>query len=249
MDLDWQRRYRLDNVGQLDDVGQCIGRRIGHSSGGGAAIVLGGSSTISGAVDLVSAAPTVSHLTFSANRPVTITSTAAGGGQLTLENGSSLAAVVVSGSGQTIDGTVAVTLNSEAWITTLSSSDTLSIGGDISSGTAACGIILDGPGTLILSGSNRFGGGTTVNDGILEIAAADALPVGSSLTVGAGGTQLFDASAATWGKCGGPRTGAEYAPAADRRYGDSARCENQENGKGDVCTILVGWAELASPTK
>ena len=160
--------------------------------GSGAAIVLGGSQATSGTVDLLSAAPSISHLTFDANKITTITSTATGGGQLTLDNGSSPVAVVVSGSGQAIDDKVAVTLDSDAWITTSGSSDSLSIAGDISDGTAAHGIIKDGLGTLILSGSDTYTGGTTVDAGTLIVASGDALPDGTSLTVGAGGTLIFD---------------------------------------------------------
>ena len=102
--------------------------------GSSAAIVLGDSHATGGTVDLLSAAPSVSHLTFDANKTITITSTAVGGGRLTLDNGSGPAAVVVSGSGQAIDGKVAVVLDSDAWITTSGSSDSLSIAGDISDG-------------------------------------------------------------------------------------------------------------------
>ena len=80
-------------------------------------------------MDLLSAPPSVSQLTFDANKTITITSTAAGGGQLTLDNGSSPAAVVVSGSGHAIDSKVAIALDSDAWITTSGSGDSLSIAG------------------------------------------------------------------------------------------------------------------------
>jgi autotransporter-associated beta strand protein len=162
--------------------------------GGNAAIVLGGSNSTSGTVDLLSAAPSVSHLTFEADKIVTITSTASGGGRLTLDNGSNPVGVVVSGSGHLINSEVAVALDSDAWITISGSSDSLSIAGNISNGTAAHGIIKDGLGTLILSGNDTYSGGTIVNIGILEIEAADALPDGTSVTVGAGGTLVLGSS-------------------------------------------------------
>jgi autotransporter-associated beta strand protein len=56
--------------------------------------------------------------------------------------------------------------------------------------------VLDGPGTLVLSGTNSYTGGTTVEAGTLIVTSNTALPDGSSLTVGAGGTFLFDPSAA-----------------------------------------------------
>jgi len=168
--------------------------------GSGAAIVLGDSHSTSGTVDLLSAAPDVSHLTFGADRTMTITSTAPGGGRLTLDNGSSPAAVVVSGSGEALDSQVAVALDSDAWITTGGSGDSLSIAGNIRDGTGAHGIIKDGSGTLVLLGDDTYSGGTTVNGGILDIDGMDALPVGTNLTVGAGAALVFgpalDASAA-----------------------------------------------------
>jgi len=102
--------------------------------------------------------------------------------------------VVVSGSGHTIDNTVAVMLNSDAWITTSGSSDSLSIAGDIENGTAANGIVKDGLGTLILSGSDTYSGGTSVLAGTLIAASGTALPEGTSLMVGAGASP-FDAPA------------------------------------------------------
>ena len=52
-----------------------------------------------------------------------------------------------------------------------------------------------GIGALILSGSNDYSGGTTVNAGTLYVTNSDALPDGTSLTVGPGGTFVFDPSA------------------------------------------------------
>ena len=49
-------------------------------------------------------------------------------------------------------------------------------------------------GTLILSGSDSYTGNTTVNFGMLIITNSSALPDGTSLTVGAGGTLIFDPS-------------------------------------------------------
>jgi autotransporter-associated beta strand protein len=52
-------------------------------------------------------------------------------------------------------------------------------------------------GTLILSGTDSYSGGTTVSAGTLEFLESSALPSGTSLTVGAGAASLFNASAAT----------------------------------------------------
>jgi autotransporter-associated beta strand protein len=48
-------------------------------------------------------------------------------------------------------------------------------------------------GTLTLTGSNVYSGGTSVTGGLLEITSASALPAGTSLTIGAGAGVVFDA--------------------------------------------------------
>ena len=51
-----------------------------------------------------------------------------------------------------------------------------------------------GAGTLVLSGTDSYTGGTTVIGGTLVIASPSAIADGTSLTVGAGGTFMFDPS-------------------------------------------------------
>jgi autotransporter-associated beta strand protein len=58
----------------------------------------------------------------------------------------------------------------------------------------AGGLIVNGPGTVILAGANTYTGGTTVSNGTLQATAAAALPSGGCLTVGAGGIFIFDPS-------------------------------------------------------
>jgi len=50
---------------------------------------------------------------------------------------------------------------------------------------------------LILSGSDTYTGGTTVTAGALIVTSSNAIPSNTSLTVGAGGTLIFDPSQAT----------------------------------------------------
>ncbi len=163
------------------------------SLNGNIAVVLGSSTETGGIVNLLSTSASVSQLTFASAQPVTLTSTAPGGGQLTLDNGSSTIAVVVSSSGDAIAAGVTVNLNSDVWITTSGSGDSLTIAANIDDGDAAHALLKDGAGTLVLSGSNRYSGGTTVNEGTLVAAAPDAIADGTNLTVGAG-TYLFDPS-------------------------------------------------------
>ena len=67
---------------------------------------------------------------------------------------------------------------------------------DVAAGSLTLGGAISGPGgltktdsgTLVLTGSNSYGGGTNVNGGILRLAAAGALPGGAAPTIAAGGT-------------------------------------------------------------
>jgi len=91
----------------------------------------------------------------------------------------------------------------------------LSVGANGNSGTYAGTIsgIGDlskiGAGTLVLSGSDTYTGSTTVAAGALVVTTAAALPSGTSLTVNAGGTFLFDPLAAS----GSPVVGAQAVAA------------------------------------
>jgi fibronectin-binding autotransporter adhesin len=56
------------------------------------------------------------------------------------------------------------------------------------------GLTKDTGGKVVLSGSNSYAGGTVVKAGTLIAGNANALPNGTSLTVGAGGVFVFDPS-------------------------------------------------------
>ena len=87
------------------------------------------------------------------------------GGSLTLDKtGSGTATVTVSSGTQTISSTILGSVQFQ----------------------------MAGNGSLILSGSNGYTGGTAVDDGTLYVTDTAALPDGTSLTVGAGGTFVFD---------------------------------------------------------
>jgi len=86
--------------------------------------------------------------------------------------------------------------------------NTLSIGGAIGGSGA---LAVTGGGTLVLTGSNSYSGGTSVECGVLEITDASALPGGTSLTVDSGGTFVFDPS---YGEDGSPAASTMLAPAA-----------------------------------
>ena len=69
--------------------------------------------------------------------------------------------------------------------------------GNTVSGGGTGGLTKTGAGVLTLSSANSYLGGTTVSGGTLLVTATGALPAGSSLTVGAGGTFIFDPSASS----------------------------------------------------
>jgi autotransporter-associated beta strand protein/parallel beta-helix repeat protein len=72
----------------------------------------------------------------------------------------------------------------------------VTIAGSIGESGGSFGLTKTGAGTLNLSGTNSYSGGTVVNDGTLVIASAGALPDGANLTIGAGGIAVFGASQA-----------------------------------------------------
>jgi autotransporter-associated beta strand protein len=73
----------------------------------------------------------------------------------------------------------------------------LSVGNDNASTTysgtlsGAGSLVKVGTGTLALTGTNTYGGGTTVSDGLLEIGSINALPAGGSLTIDGAGSVVL----------------------------------------------------------
>lgn len=57
------------------------------------------------------------------------------------------------------------------------------------SGTGS--VIKQGSGTLVLSGTSSYSGGTTINDGVLQVEVADALPTGTAVTLADANGVLF----------------------------------------------------------
>ncbi len=79
-------------------------------------------------------------------------------------------------------GTGAVTLGTAAGTerTVTVSASTLTVGGIISDGTTATGLIKAGTGTLVLSGGNVFTGPTTISNGILSVSSINSVVGGSA---------------------------------------------------------------------
>ena len=115
--------------------------------------------------------------------------TLSGSNSITMSSLSSTAAITVNNGTHEISAPIV--LVSDTTVTVANAADTLTLSGDIS-GTG--GLTLEGNGALILSGDNSYDSGTTVGSGTLYAVTSTALPDGSSLTVAAGGTFVFDPS-------------------------------------------------------
>ena len=113
------------------------------------------------------------------------------GTTLTLDNGGAPAAVTVVAGTHSIAAPIILS-SSGAFGPQAGTQLTLS--GDIGDGGRNLPLSLTDGGTLILSGTNTYGGGTYVDAGTLVVQNSAALLDGSSLVVGAGGVFVFDPS-------------------------------------------------------
>jgi len=124
------------------------------------------------------------------NASVGYTLTGTGTNTLTLNNSGSGASITVTDGIHAINAPVILADN-----LLVSGSGTLAFSNS-SSITGSYSLTMSGLGTLILSGSDNYAGGTNVTAGTLIVTNNTALPTGTGLTVGAGGTFIFDPSAA-----------------------------------------------------
>ena len=140
-------------------------------------------------VSLNGADPSLVGMTF--NSATSYTIAAGSGGAIQLNNGESDATLTVAGGSDTISAPLVLGSN----VTVLpAASSKLIISGGVSG--AGKSLTVDGPGTVVLRGANSYTGGTTVSVGTLFLADSSAIAANTSLTVGAGGTVVFDSSAA-----------------------------------------------------
>jgi autotransporter-associated beta strand protein len=124
--------------------------------------------------------------------------------------GTSSGALDLAGSSQTVAGlavaSTALVANQVIGNSSTSATGTLTFAGGTGGASTFGGTIQDGldgsggttalavsSGTLTLTGSNVYSGGTSVSGGLLEISSAGSLPAGTSLTIGAGAGAVFDA--------------------------------------------------------
>jgi fibronectin-binding autotransporter adhesin len=124
-----------------------------------------GNSGASPTVDLGSSSGVAGELIFNGSVSTTIKTT--GYGTLTLDNGSNAAGIVLAGSHSI---SAPMQLNSNLIVTTSLQSDLLTISGPMADGDyGSSGLIVTGDGTLLLSASNTYSGGTTIYAGTLQL--------------------------------------------------------------------------------
>ena len=92
-------------------------------------------------------------------------------------------------------------------------------------------------GKLILSGTDSYHGGTFVNAGTLVVTSNAAIPAGTSLTIGAGATFIFDPSQAVAGLAV-----SSASPAASTAAGQPGIAAVPESG---TLVLLVAAALVA----
>jgi fibronectin-binding autotransporter adhesin len=125
-------------------------------------------------------------------------------------NGSTIGAVTV-GALSGNSGGLITNNGSFGSILTVSQSTATTYSGSIANGASTVGLALTGRGTLVLTGSNTYSGGTSINAGTLEFATTSAMPatgtvsVASSATLGAGagGANQFTNATSGAGSIGG----------------------------------------------
>jgi autotransporter-associated beta strand protein len=145
-------------------------------------------------VNLGTATPTLNTMTFQPdtgnNDTLFVIGGATGDGKITLQD-AALARIDVSGS-KTQEIGVPLTLASPTKITTNGAGSQLKISGDIRDGGPNVILTKDGPGTLVLSGTNDYDQ-MVVSAGTVEIVAAHAVALGGKpLTIASGATVWFD---------------------------------------------------------
>ena len=131
------------------------------------------------------------------NDPLIMAASSGAASIVVLSASHTISAPVVINSSLSSAGTLSIQLMPD---NTLSGALTgLTMSGPIGDGSVGNGVLSldDGTGTLVLASSdNSYGGGTYVNAGTLVATATDAIPAGTSLSVAAGATFIYDPSRA-----------------------------------------------------
>ena len=109
-------------------------------------------------------------------------------GSLTLDNSGAAAFLTVTSGSHAI---MAPLLLADKLDATVAAGSSLTLSGGIGENSPGLSLTENGGGVLILSGTDTYRGGTTIDAGTLILTSNSALADGTSLTVGAGGTLIF----------------------------------------------------------
>jgi len=161
----------VDFAATLSGVGNVV-------QAGAGTLILSGSNSHSGGTTVSSGSLQIGNASALGTGGVTVN-----GGALDL-HGNSVSVSALSGAGGKVTNTVAGTVTFTA-----NTSGTSSYAGSIAGVAGVVALSKSGAGTLTLSGSNSYSGGTTVSDGTLQIGNANALGTGG-LTISGGALDL-----------------------------------------------------------
>jgi autotransporter-associated beta strand protein len=222
--VNWDALTGNLNIGSNWDVG--FAPRSGDTaaiSNSGASVLATAYSGTPAAVWVGEGASTSGTLTLAAGGSLScgamVLGASGGSGLLALSGGTLLApSIVQDGSGTSSlyfnGGTLEATASNSQFISGLSAAYVQAGGATINSNgfkvsvsqpllhdpalgaTPDGGLLKSGAGTLVLSGSDTYTGGTRVQAGILKLTSVSALPAGSTLAVGANSSSLFAPAAA-----------------------------------------------------
>jgi autotransporter-associated beta strand protein len=169
------------------------------------------------------------------------------GGTLDLDGLSNLTVPALWGTG----GTILTSTGTSTLTVSPASGGSSTYGGSISNSSGGTvGLILSGTGTLVLTGSNSYTGGTSITSGVLVAENASAIPCGSLLSIGPGGSVILgdpgysELSVLTGDISGaGPmQAGGSMAAASVQPLGSSSVTATPE--PGTLALLLAGLAGL-----
>lgn len=96
-----------------------------------------------------------------------------------------------------------------------------------------------GPGTLVLGGANTYGGPTTINDGLLQLSAANRIPDNSAVTVGPAGILDLNVNDETIGSLAGAEGAIVMVYPGNTLTFGGDNTSTVWNGKADIGGLLV----------
>lgn len=163
--------WNVDAAGAWSTGGNWVGNTAPNAIGAFAAFGGGGTAITAPRTVTVDAPFTAGTVSFN-NATNAFTLAAGAGANITLDNGASGSFVTDSAGSHTIQAPLTLTTNG-ATFTVTGGGDTLTASGAI--GGSGTGLVKGGVGTLALTGTNTYTGGTLISAGKVQINSADSL--------------------------------------------------------------------------